>query len=70
MRSRMSCEFRRKPRGVNKARMCLLVVRTKSDGSLADSTPCVVCQRFIEANGIRHVWHSNKEGEIVKFEKK
>lgn len=65
----MFCEFLRKPRGVNKAKLSLLVVRTKSDGSLADSTPCVVCQRFIKSSGIRRVWHSNSDGEIVKFEK-
>lgn len=43
----------------------ILVVRTNKSGEFANSKPCPMCASAMKHVGIRRVWFSNENGEIV-----
>lgn len=38
--------------------------RIRRDGSLGLAKPCVECEAFLKANGVKQVWYSTNEGTI------
>jgi len=43
----------------------LLVIRVGKDGTLRDSKPCQYCYQFIYKSGIKKIYYSTNEQEIV-----
>ena len=43
----------------------LLVIRVGKDGTLRDSKPCQYCYQFIYKNGIKKIYYSTNNQEIV-----
>lgn len=50
----------------NKLKGCsILVMRVSKTGKLGICRPCEMCQKIIEHVGIKNVYYTNKDGEIV-----
>ena len=47
-------------------RLNILVVRTRSDGSLANATPCKVCRSYLKSVNAR-IYYTDKLGTIRKL---
>lgn len=48
----------------------ILVVKiSQSRGYLGMAKPCPMCQELLNHVGIKNIYYSNKQGEIVKMEK-
>jgi len=45
----------------------IIVIRVDRNNKLAMSKPCVGCASVLKQFGIKDVWYSNKDGEIVKI---
>ena len=45
----------------------LVVVRLTAAGSLGQSHPCKQCQKMFKDLGIKNVWYSNEDGNLVKM---
>jgi len=43
----------------------LIVVRVKKNGDLANSTPCKICDKFIDISNVKNVIYSNKYGKLT-----
>lgn len=42
-------------------------IRVRKDGSYAMALPCEECTKFLVDNGVRKVYYSNSEGELVRI---
>ena len=45
----------------------LICTRVLADGSLTMSKPCPVCETFLDHAGIRKVFYTNWEGEVIQL---
>ena len=45
----------------------IIIIRVDRNNKLAMSKPCVGCASVLKQFGIKDVWYSNKDGEIVKI---
>ena len=51
----------------NKLRNCsILIVRLNISGNLSLAKPCSMCSQLISYVGLKYVYYSNRNGEIVK----
>jgi deoxycytidylate deaminase len=44
----------------------LMVIRTRKDGSLANSTPCPICRLACMEAGVRKLIYSTSEGSVIE----
>lgn len=53
----------------NKLKGCSILVMkvSKTNGYLSNAKPCPYCQASIDYVGIKNVYYTNEEGEIVKL---
>ena len=57
------------PRSLDASKVRVYVSRTRKDGSIAMSRPCVDCQAHLWREGVdsRRVWFTNDAGEYERF---
>lgn len=47
----------------------ITVLRFRADGTLGEARPCQRCQRYFAKYGVTSVYHSTRDGSVIKFQK-
>ena len=56
-----------KIRPLDRRKCSVFSLRFAKSGKLQNAKPCVECQKYMRANGIRFAWYSNAAGKIQKM---